>query len=460
MFERPRSGERAVLVNVGVRQAPQAGDLSEFRELARSAGVEEVALVGATVPVPEPRFFVGTGKAEEIRARVAELGGEVVLFNNPLSPAQERNLERLIQCRVLDRTGLILDIFAQRARSFEGKLQVELAQLRHLSSRLVRGWTHLERQKGGIGLRGPGETQLESDRRLIGRRIRLLGERLEKVRRQRDQGRRARRKAELPTVSLVGYTNAGKSTLFNRLTGAETLAENRLFATLDPTLRRLALPDGAEAILADTVGFIRDLPHDLVAAFRSTLEETAQASLLLQVVDAGDEDRDAHMGEVDAVLGDIGAGEVPQIQVMNKIDLLPDFAPRVDRDAEGRVRRVWVSAASGAGLESLRAALAERLSAGRVRRIVRVPASAGRLRARIFELGFVEHESVDAHGDWTLEVQLARSDLDYLLRREGLAEQWVSEQANPAQAQPRELPSAVGDPVAGTQPGPYNRRFA
>ncbi len=399
--------------------------LEEFRELARSAGAIEVAVVTGASAAPEAKYFVGSGKAEEIRHCVTANEAEVVLFNHALTPAQERNLERLLSCRVLDRTGLILDIFAQRAHSFEGKLQVELAQLRHMSTRLIRGWTHLERQKGGIGLRGPGETQLETDRRLIGKRIKLLNERLEKVRRQRDQGRRARRKAELPAVSLVGYTNAGKSTLFNRLTGAALYAADQLFATLDPTLRRVELPGHAQAVLADTVGFISDLPHDLVAAFRSTLEETVQATVLLQVIDAADEAHREQICEVNQVLAELGAEGIPQLQVYNKIDLLPGIPPRIDRDESGRPQRAWVSAQSGAGMDLLLAALAEMLGEDQIRHVVRLPPAAARLRARLFDLGTVVGEATDDDGVVRIEFRMGRSNFEYLCRREGLQRTWL-----------------------------------
>ncbi|MDX1698637.1 MAG: ribosome rescue GTPase HflX, partial [Thiohalobacterales bacterium] len=314
MFERPESGERAVLVHINFPDAVDEEDLQEFTELVNSAGAVIAATVTGTRGKPEPRLFIGQGKAMEIRDVVRGQKAEVVIFNHALSPSQERNLERELSCRVLDRTGLILDIFAQRARSFEGKLQVELAQLRHLSTRLVRGWTHLERQKGGIGLRGPGETQLESDRRMLNARIKVINRRLEKVEKQRDQGRRSRRRAAVPTVSLVGYTNAGKSTLFNALSGADAYAADQLFATLDPTLRRIEVRGVGPLVLADTVGFIRHLPHDLVAAFRATLEETRRADLLLHVIDAQDPDRHSHMEQVNAVLEEIGAADVPQIR--------------------------------------------------------------------------------------------------------------------------------------------------
>ena len=286
MFERPQGGEIAILVNIALPHTQPQDDSLEFHELALAAGAQPAAFIIGSRLQPEPKFFVGSGKAEEIRQAVTTYNAELVLFNHALSPAQERNLEKLFQCRVLDRTGLILDIFAQRARTFEGKLQVELAQLQHISTRLVRGWTHLERQRGGIGLRGPGETQLETDRRLVRHRIKTISQRLEKVRQQRSQNRRARQKSELPTVSLVGYTNAGKSTLFNRLTDADVYVANQPFATLDPTLRRYQLPNGQPLVFADTVGFIQNLPHDLVESFRATLEETREADLLLHVVDA------------------------------------------------------------------------------------------------------------------------------------------------------------------------------
>ncbi len=410
MFDRPQRGERALLVHLDVRGAADPERLQEFRELADSAGARTVEAVTAVRAAPDAQYFVGSGKAQEIAARVRATGAEVVIFNHSLSPSQERNLERLLQCRVLDRTGLILDIFAQRARSFEGKLQVELAQLQHLSTRLVRGWTHLERQKGGIGLRGPGETQLETDRRLIGARIKALGQRLTRLRRQRAQGRRARRRAEVPAVSLVGYTNAGKSTLFNRLTGAEVYAADQLFATLDPTVRRLALPGGGGAVLADTVGFIRHLPHDLVAAFRSTLEETREAALLVHVIDAGHEERESCIEQVNRVLEEIGAAGIPQIEVFNKIDRI-GAAPRVDRDATGRVRRVWLSAATGAGVELLADAVAEYLRPRTYEGRLRLPPAAGRLRARLYALGAVRTERVGTDGAWLMEISLPLREL-------------------------------------------------
>ncbi|NNJ93900.1 MAG: GTPase HflX [Halobacteria archaeon] len=415
MFERPETGERAVLVHINFPEGADEEDLQEFTDLVNSAGAVPVATVTGTRSKPEPRLFVGTGKAEEILDAVRGNEADVVIFNHSLSPSQERNLERLLSCRVLARTGLILDIFAQRARSFEGKLQVELAQLKHLSTRLVRGWTHLERQKGGIGLRGPGETQLESDRRMLNARIKVINHRLAKVERQRDQGRRSRQRAEVPTVSLVGYTNAGKSTLFNALSGANAYAADQLFATLDPTLRRVDVQGVGPLVLADTVGFIRHLPHDLVAAFRATLEETRKADLLLHVVDAQDADRLAHMEQVNEVLHEIGAGDVPQIRVFNKIDL-GDETPRIEYDANGRVSRVWASAVTGAGLDLLAEALTEHFQGSQVRGWLHLPPAAGATRSALYNIGQVLAERVDQDGSWWLEICMAQRNIDKLVR--------------------------------------------
>ncbi len=420
MFERPRAGERALLVHVTPRGRPEAEEIEEFRELAASAGARIRGLVTAVRMAPDPRYYVGRGKAEEIRERVEAEEAELVIFDHSLTPSQERNLERLLQCRVLDRNGLILDIFAQRARSFEGKLQVELAQLRHLSTRLVRGWTHLERQKGGIGLRGPGETQLETDRRLLARRIDQIRHRLAKVDSQREQGRRARRRAEVATVSLVGYTNAGKSTLFNRLTHAHVYARDQLFATLDPTLRRLRLPEGEELVLADTVGFISRLPHELVAAFRSTLQETVEAALLLHVIDAANPRHAEQKAEVEAVLSQIGAGGVPRIDVYNKIDLLEggEAEPAIERDEKERVVRVRCSAVAGRGLDLLLGALQERFHQPHVRRCVRLEAEEGRLKALLHEKGQVLQCRDLKDGGCEIEVAFTQAALARLQKKE------------------------------------------
>jgi GTP-binding protein HflX len=359
VFERPTAGDRALLVELDFGDGEPAERVVELKALARSAGAEIADVVTARRTRPDAGLFAGRGKVAEIAARRAETGADLVIFDHALSGAQQRNLERALDCRVVDRVSLILDIFAQRAQSAEGKLQVELAQLKHLSTRLVRGWTHLERQKGGIGLRGPGETQLESDRRLIGIRVKLLKSRLDQIGRRRETQRRARRRAAVRNIALVGYTNAGKSTLFNRLTGANVYAANQLFATLDTTLRRLSLPDAEDIVLSDTVGFIRDLPHDLVAAFRATLKEAVDADLVLHVVDASHDNRAAQIVAVDAVLAEIGADTVPQILVLNKCDVAA-LAPCVERDEYGKIHAVRLSALTGAGVPELHAALAER----------------------------------------------------------------------------------------------------
>lgn len=405
-------------------RALEQEDLEELRLLTESAGAQVCRIVQGTRNRPDPAMYIGKGKAEELRQAVIEERAELVVVNHNLSPAQERNLEKAVGCRVVDRTGLILDIFAQRAHSHEGKLQVELAQLEHLSTRLVRGWTHLERQKGGIGLRGPGETQLETDRRLVGERIKNLNRRLQKLRTQRGQRRKARKKIPIPTVSLVGYTNAGKSSLFNRLTGAAAYAADRLFATLDPTMRRLALPDRSEVILADTVGFIRHLPHNLIEAFRSTLEEVSEAELLLHVVDAGHPERIEYMEQVNQVLAEIGAHHIPQIVLFNKIDLSGD-APRYERDASGHIRKVWLSAHTGAGLDLLRQAVAEYFGRERRYRCLRIPQTAGRLRARIYDRLQVIRESTTQDGFWLLDVELDETDLAWLERQEDFHTQWL-----------------------------------
>ena len=419
-FERPGGGERAILVHLDGQDPAAREDPQEFQELARSAGAETVGFVNVSRHQPSAKFLIGSGKVEELHDLVREGEAELVIFNHTLTPSQERNLERALECRVLDRTGLILDIFAQRARTHEGKLQVELAQLEHMSTRLVRGWTHLERQKGGIGLRGPGETQLETDRRLLRVRIRQIKQRLEKVRGQREQARRGRRRADIPSVSLVGYTNAGKSTLFNALTESEVYAANQLFATLDPTLRRLELEDVGPVILADTVGFIRHLPHKLVESFRATLEESSNADLLLHVIDAHEPERDQQIEQVLAVLGEIGANELPMLEVYNKLDLLEGIEPQIQRDADGKPQRVWVSARDGLGLDLLRQAVAELLGDDLFVGTLRLPQRLGRLRAQFFELGAVQRETHDEEGGSLLEVRLPRVELNRLISREGL----------------------------------------
>ena len=421
--------------------------LEEFAELARSAGASVVGSLNARVERPNPRYYVGTGKAEELREHRQALDADLILVNHALSPVQERNLEKLTECRVVDRTGLILDIFAQRARSHEGKLQVELAQLKHMSTRLVRGWTHLERQRGGaIGLRGPGETQLELDRRLLADRVKQLQKRMEKVETQHATARRSRQRNALPVVALVGYTNAGKSTLFNALTGSAVYAADQLFATLDPTLRRLDGLDCGPILLADTVGFIRDLPHDLVAAFRSTLAEARDADLLLHIVDASDPERDERIADVETVLAEIGAEDLPQVLVYNKIDLMgtrggeaadgeaaqaaPQNAfhrgaePRLDQLEGGTQPRAWVSALSGAGIDGLKQAIEQRLGTQRVNAELLLPSSAGRLRARLHAQGLVADEQAHEQG-WRIRIDAPRTLVEPLFGLPGGDGEWL-----------------------------------
>ena len=398
-------------MRLGLGMPVKREDLEEFEQLARSAGADPVATITGRRERPDSRYFVGSGKAQEIAASARAENAALILFDHPLSPSQQRNLERLSGVRVLDRSGLILDIFARRARSFEGKLEVELAQLKHQASRLVRGWTHLERQKGGIGVRGgPGETQLETDRRLLNARVRSVSHRLERLKQQRDTGRSARAQIPVPSVALVGYTNAGKSTLFNALTGSEVYIADQLFATLDPTVRRLSLPGGAPVVLADTVGFIRELPHELVAAFQSTLQEAREAHLLLHVIDASDPRRDEHQQQVGSVLEEIGAGAIPQLRVYNKIDRL-GLAPKIERGADGRPSAVWISAAAGQGLELLRTAIGERLDLCVQRLWVHLPPASGALRARLYAASVVRDERTLADGAIELLVELPASEL-------------------------------------------------
>jgi GTPase len=460
LFERPRGGERAILVGVGIGHAVDPHDTAEFKALAASAGTLGVGLVLASRPRPDPKYFVGSGKAEEIRACAEQHDADVVLVDQTLSPSQERNLEKLTNRRVLDRNGLILDIFAQRARSFEGKLQVELAQLSHLSTRLVRGWTHLERQKGGIGLRGPGETQLETDRRLIAKRIRTLRARLEKLDRQRETGRHVRREVPVPTVALVGYTNAGKSTLFNALTGSDTYVADQLFATLDPTVRRVKLSGIGEVVLADTVGFVRSLPHELIAAFRSTLQEARDADLLLHVVDASDPLRNERIQQVREVLRGIGAGDIRELMVFNKIDLTGESgagqpagavarggqppgtaardgqppgspppgaepwgggqSPRVVVGADGLPSQAWASAVTGAGLAGLRDAIAQTVRPNQVQRTLHLAMLAAGVRSDLYRRNAVRAERQCDDGSWVLDVELDSLELAKLLGNPGV----------------------------------------
>lgn len=415
MLEQSQDLEKAILVQIGFAREDFTVELAEFRELVLSAGANPVAIVAGARRVPSPKYFVGSGKAEEIKQLVIQHAASIVIFNHTLAPAQERNLEKLLSTRVLDRTGLILDIFAQRARTFEGKLQVELAQLQHLSTRLVRGWMHLGRQKGGIGLRGPGEMQLETDRRLIRIRIKHIKKRLEKVRKQRQQARQKRKRLDVPTISLVGYTNAGKSTLFNQLTSAKVLAADKLFATLDPTLRRIELPGFGAVVLADTVGFIRDLPHDLVEAFHATLEEIKDADLLLHVVDAHDEGRHEYIKEVNNVLQQIKAKNVLQLLVFNKLDLVADKKSMIERDRDGRPTRVWVSAKTGGGFGLLRQAITECLLGQVVHCCLRVAAKSGLLRSQLYNLKVVLDEKFAGNGDFLLEIKLPFTLLQALL---------------------------------------------
>ena len=429
LFDRQKDsvgqGERTVLVNVELTSnRQQSNGMDEFRQLALSSGLNIVQTITVKRNSTEAKFFIGKGKVEELASIVSINEVDLVIFSLQLSPTQERNLEKTLKCQVMDRTGLILDIFALRAKSFEGKLQVELAQLQHLSTRLVRGWTHLERQKGGIGLRGPGETQLETDKRLISKRIKYLGKRLEKVHKQHDLGRKSRRKKDLPMISLAGYTNAGKSTLFNQLTNSHVYADDKLFATLDSTIRRVILPAAGEAVVADTVGFIQDLPHELVAAFKSTLEETRQANVLLHVVDASDNDNGDKIEQVEDIIEQIGAQEIPSIIVMNKIDEMSDFHPRVDKDYAGNIYRVWLSAHTGEGIDLLYQALSERLSGMMTCAGIQLDVQSAYIRSEIHKVGFIQKEKMNEFGQWLLEINVTRHYLKRLLGKQGVSLLW------------------------------------
>ncbi len=419
-FDRPDSGEGAVLVHIDFPEGADREDPREFDELVRSAGRAPLALISGTRSKPDPKTYIGKGKLEEVREAVEFCEAELVLFNHALTPTQERNLEEDLQCRVLDRTGLILDIFAQRARTHEGKLQVELAQIQYQATRLVHGWDHLDRQQGGYGMRGTGETQSEADRRLLRDRVKLIKKRLTKVQGQRDQSRRARKRSETPSVSLVGYTNAGKSTLFNTLTNADVYAADQMFATLDPTLRRLPVLGLGEVVLVDTVGFIRHLPHKLVEAFKATLQETQEADLLLHVIDAADDERHANMEQVEIVLDEIDALERPTLQVFNKIDLLPGQSPRIDRDETGMPWRVWVSAKNNQGLELISQAMGELLSRTQFEQIIEIEPKDGQLRALLYAHQAVLSESVAENGNIILDVRLEKNDLQKILSRVGI----------------------------------------
>ena len=419
MNERPEHGARAILVHIDFRNPQFQEELDEFAELVSSAGIETEFMVTGTRSVPDARYFVGSGKLEEVKQLLSDSGASLVIFNHELSPGQERNIEKFLSCRVLDRIGLILDIFAQRARSYEGKLQVELAQLQHLSTRLVRGWSHLERQKGGIGLRGPGETQLETDRRLIGHRIKSINSRLAKVKSQRSQGRRLRRSNETPVISLVGYTNAGKSTLFSRLTGVQVLAADRLFATLDTTLRKIQVASGKQAILGDTVGFIRHIPHDLIESFHATLEEIREADLLLHVIDASDEQRHQRIQQVNEVIEEIGAEAVPQLHVYNKIDRIEGMQARTELSIDGQ-QRVWVSARENHGVEQLLNCIDDMLWDDSELHDLLIPANAGRLRASLYQQGDVKQDEPSDNGGWLMKVSLDPAVFQRLCHEQGL----------------------------------------
>ena len=420
MKYKPDSIQRVLIVYVDFKDCRADGEYNEFCELVKSTGLEIVSTIKTTRLRADARLFIGVGKAEEIRVTAEKYDADVVIFNRLLTPAQERNLEMFFDIRVIDRIGLILDIFAQRALSYEGKLQVELAQLQHLTTRLIRGWTHLERQKGGIGLRGPGETQLETDRRLIGRRIKAIKERIQKVRKQRYQSRQQRKKQNIPVISFVGYTNAGKSTLFNYLTDANVKVEDQLFATLDPTLRRINTDNGNDIILTDTVGFIRDLPHELIESFKATLDEVKEADLLIHIIDVDQEQRQQRIDEVNQVISVIGASHVAQIEVYNKIDMHSAQKRRIEISENNKITRIWLSSRTGEGVDLLLEAMNRYLNKHKRPHYINIPVSAGQLRAKLFDIGAVKQENIDDMGGWVMKVELEEYKLHKLCKEANL----------------------------------------
>jgi len=418
LFDREKIGEKATLVFFSKNDLKDSENL-EFSELVASAGADIVGDIYTQNRKPNARYFLGKGKLNELHTSIRESDSDLIIFNASLSPSQEKNIEKKLECRVLDRSGLILDIFAQRARSFEGKLQVELAQLRHISTRLIRGWTHLERQKGGIGLRGPGETQLETDRRLINNRIRQLKFRLNQVDKRRGMNRQNRLKVGIPTIAIVGYTNAGKSTLFNKLTGAEEFVKDQLFATLDPVMRRLDLKEGGPIILSDTVGFIKELPHELIAAFKATLQEAKEADLILHVIDASDKNRLQRIRQVNNVLKQLDADKVPQIRVYNKIDKL-EFESNKIRLGHQSLKSVWLSALTGEGLNSILNAISDFISKNVILGCIELTNKQGRQRAKLFEMGAVREENILKDGSWELLLKIKKQDIQRFLKKEGM----------------------------------------